>query len=157
VRPAALDRETDRHQGNSNELAQRVDAAMPAAVLDCAEIADRYTGLLHGIGRRYRLTPDERDDAAQSTWLALCQNADRIRDPDRIAGWLATTIRRNCTATLPQRHREIPVRAAKQCSPAWVISTFDSSQAPCAEIHQDAEYFMVPYWHHEADESAGRA
>ena len=87
---------------------QTTSTARPAAALNLAEIADRYTGLLYGIGRRYRLTPEEREDAAQSTWLALCQNVDHIRDPHCIAGWLATTMRRCCTATLRQRHREFP-------------------------------------------------
>jgi DNA-directed RNA polymerase specialized sigma24 family protein len=81
---------------------------MPSTALNIAEIADRYTGLLHGIGRQYRLTPEEREDAAQSTWLALCQNADQIRDPQRVPGWLATTMRRFSTAAIRRRHRESP-------------------------------------------------
>ena len=81
---------------------------MPSTALNIAEIADRYTGLLHGIGRQYRLTPEERDDAAQSTWLALCENADHIRDPQCIPGWLATTMRRFSTAAIRRRHRENP-------------------------------------------------
>jgi RNA polymerase sigma factor (sigma-70 family) len=76
--------------------------------LNIAEIADRYSGLLHAIGRQYRLTPEERDDAAQSSWLALCQNADQIRDPERVPGWLATTMRRFCAAAIRRRHRESP-------------------------------------------------
>ena len=80
----------------------------PSTALNIAEIAERYTGLLHAIGRQYRLTPEERDDAAQSTWLALCQNADHIRDPQRVPGWLATTMRRFSTAAIRRRHRESP-------------------------------------------------
>src|SRR5689334_25437161 len=89
-------------------LAQPNFAKTPSSALNIAELADRYAGLLHGIGRRYRLTPEECDDAAQSTWLALCQHADRIRDPQRIPGWLATTMRRFCAATIRGRHREQP-------------------------------------------------
>jgi RNA polymerase sigma factor (sigma-70 family) len=81
---------------------------MPTTSLNIAEIADRYAGLLHSIGRRYRLTPEEQDDAAQSTWLALCQSADQIRDPQRIPGWLATTMRRFSAAAVRRRHRESP-------------------------------------------------
>jgi len=33
-------------------------------------------------------------------------NADHIRDPHRIFGWLATTVRQFATTTLRQRHRE---------------------------------------------------
>jgi RNA polymerase sigma factor (sigma-70 family) len=89
-------------------MAAQQTATDPPAALNVAEIADRYAGLLHGIGHQYRLTPEEREDAAQSTWLALCQNADHIRDPQRIPGWLATTMRRFSTAAIRRRHREQP-------------------------------------------------
>lgn len=89
-------------------LAQPNFARTPSSALNIAELADRYTDLLYGIGRRYRLTPEECDDAAQSTWLALCQNAEHIRDPQCVAGWLATTMRRFSAATLRNRYRELP-------------------------------------------------
>ena len=96
------------HEKDKHMLAQQTTTNPANAALNIAELADRYTGLLHGIGRRYRLTPEECDDAAQSTWLALCQHADRIRDPQRIPGWLATTMRRFCAAAIRRRHREQP-------------------------------------------------
>jgi hypothetical protein len=40
---------------------------MPAAALNLAEIADRHTRLLHGIGRRYRFTSEEQEDASFMT------------------------------------------------------------------------------------------
>jgi RNA polymerase sigma factor (sigma-70 family) len=89
-------------------LAPQTATNPPSAALNIPQLADRYAGLLQGIGRRYRLTPEECDDAAQSTWLALCQHADRIRDPQRIPGWLATTMRRFAAAAIRRRHREQP-------------------------------------------------
>jgi RNA polymerase sigma factor (sigma-70 family) len=88
-------------------LAQPNFAKPPSSALNIAELADRYAGLLYSIGRRYRLTPEECDDAAQSTWLALCQNAEHIRDPQCVAGWLATTMRRFSAAALRNRYREL--------------------------------------------------
>jgi len=87
-------------------LAQPNFAKTPSSALNIAELADRYAGLLYSIGRRYRLTPEECDDAAQSTWLALCQSAEHIRDPQCVAGWLATTMRRFSAAALRTRYRE---------------------------------------------------
>jgi DNA-directed RNA polymerase specialized sigma24 family protein len=87
-------------------LAQPNVAKPPSSALNIAELADRYAGLLYSIGRRYRLTPEECDDAAQSTWLALCQSAEQIRDPQCVAGWLATTMRRFSAAALRTRYRE---------------------------------------------------
>jgi RNA polymerase sigma factor (sigma-70 family) len=39
-------------------------------------------------------------DAIQTTWLRLAENAHRVRQPERLAGWLATTARRECLHTL---------------------------------------------------------
>jgi DNA-directed RNA polymerase specialized sigma24 family protein len=89
-------------------LTEQTMTDTPRTALNVAEIADHYAGMLYGIGRRYRLTPEECDDAAQSTWLALCQNADRIGDPHRIPGWLATTMRRSASTAIRRRHREQP-------------------------------------------------
>ena len=89
-------------------LAQPNFAKTPSSALNIAELADRYASRLYGIGRRYRLTPEECDDAAQSTWLALCQNAEHIRDPQCVAGWLAITMRRFSAAALRSRYRELP-------------------------------------------------
>ena len=89
-------------------LAHQTASDIPNIGLNVAEIADRYASMLRHIGCRYRLTREERDDAAQSTWLALCQNADRIRDPQCIPGWLATTMRRFSAAAIRSRHREQP-------------------------------------------------
>jgi RNA polymerase sigma factor (sigma-70 family) len=51
---------------------------------------------LRAVGRSYRLTDNEIDDALQMTWLALLTHADQIRDPDRLGAWLTTTMRRAC-------------------------------------------------------------
>jgi DNA-directed RNA polymerase specialized sigma24 family protein len=100
--------EAPAYEKDGHTLAQPNFARTPSSALNIAELADRYTDLLYGIGRRYRLTPEECDDAAQSTWLALCQNAEHIRDPQCVAGWLATTMRRFSAATLRNRYRELP-------------------------------------------------
>lgn len=88
--------------------AQQTATDIPRAALNIAELAEQYTGLLRGIGCQYRLTREEQEDAAQSTWLALCQNADQIRDPQCIPGWLATTMRRFSAAAIRRRRRESP-------------------------------------------------
>lgn len=89
--------------------AHHASSDIPGAELDMDEIVHRYTGMLDRIGHRYRLTPQEREDAVQSTWLALCRNAEQIRDPQCVAGWLATTMRRFSAAALRHRQREYPV------------------------------------------------
>lgn len=74
--------------------------------LNLDELVRTYHSMLHAIGHQYRLTPEELDDAIQSTWLALCQHHRQIRDPQRVPGWLATTMRRSCIAAYHNRNRE---------------------------------------------------
>ena len=47
----------------------------------------------------------------QLTWLRLLENLGRIRDPQRLAGWLATTCRRECLAVLRQSKKTVPATA----------------------------------------------
>jgi RNA polymerase sigma factor (sigma-70 family) len=59
-------------------------------------LVDRYSGMLWSLTRSYRLAPADAADVAQTTWLRLVENLDRIADLDRLPGWLATTARREC-------------------------------------------------------------
>ena len=52
------------------------------------------------ICRRYRLAGADADDVAQSVWLRLVDQLDRVRDPAALPGWLATTARRECLRVL---------------------------------------------------------
>ncbi len=71
------------------------------------EIVDRYTNLLWTIGRTHRLDASAIHDVIQTTWLRLIENLDSIRDPERLAGWLATTARRECRHMLEYSGREV--------------------------------------------------
>ncbi len=69
----------------------------------------RYTGLLWSIARAYRLSAADAADVVQSTWVRLLENLDRIRDPERVGSWLATTARRECLRTHRRSSSEMPV------------------------------------------------
>jgi RNA polymerase sigma factor (sigma-70 family) len=73
------------------------------------KIVDRYAGLVWSICRAQRMTEDDTADAVQMTWLRLMENLERIRDPRRLAGWLATTCRRECQALLRRSRSSIAV------------------------------------------------
>ena len=64
------------------------------------QLVGRYAGLVWSICRAHRMSDEDAADVAQLTWLRLLENLDRIRDPRRLAGWLATTCRRECLASL---------------------------------------------------------
>jgi RNA polymerase sigma factor (sigma-70 family) len=71
-------------------------------------LVEKYTNLLWSIARSYRLSQADAGDAVQMTWLKLVENLDRIADPDRLPGWLATTVRRECLQLIRRARREHP-------------------------------------------------
>ena len=70
-------------------------------------IVDRFTGLVWATARAHRLPPSDAADVAQTTWLRLVENLDRIKDPERLGGWLATTARRECLRHIRLQGREL--------------------------------------------------
>src|SRR5438093_11326126 len=72
-------------------------------------IVSNYGSLLWSIARSYRLSAADAGDVVQLTWLRLVENIDRIADPDRLPGWLATTIRRECLQLIRRAGREQPI------------------------------------------------
>ncbi len=71
-------------------------------------LVDRYTGLLWAVARSFRLGEASSADVVQTAWLRLAENLDRIREPDRVGAWLATTARREALRMLGNRARETP-------------------------------------------------
>jgi RNA polymerase sigma factor (sigma-70 family) len=70
------------------------------------ELVNRHTRLLWSIGRAYRLDTADAADAVQTTWLRLLEHLHHIQDPDRLVGWLGTTMRRECLRILRRAGRE---------------------------------------------------
>lgn len=70
------------------------------------EIISRYTGLVIHAATRIGLSRSDAADVAQVTWLRLWKYGHRIRDPKRLAGWLACTARREASrlAAASSRH-----------------------------------------------------
>lgn len=56
------------------------------------EIVGQFGGLVWSVARSYRLGAST-DDVVQTVWLRLAEHCDRIREPERLAAWLATTTR----------------------------------------------------------------
>ena len=76
-------------------------------------LVERYAPLIWSICRRYQLGGADAEDVGQAVWLQLAGHMGKIRDPAAIAGWLATTTRRECIRVLrassgPQAARYMP-------------------------------------------------
>jgi RNA polymerase sigma factor (sigma-70 family) len=66
------------------------------------ELLRRYGKLVAATVRSFRLQEADALDAMQTTWLRLVENAERVQFPERLAGWLTTTARRECLRILRQ-------------------------------------------------------
>lgn len=73
------------------------------------EIVDRYSPLLVGVVRRYRLTAAETEDVAQTVWLRLVEHLDELRDAGALPMWIITTGRREAWRYLAVERRTQPL------------------------------------------------
>ena len=80
-------------------------------------LVERYAPLIWSICRKYRLDRADADDVGQTVWLRLVNQLSKIREPAALAGWLATTTRRECWRL---------VRAAR--GPHAAVYAFDAEE-----------------------------
>jgi RNA polymerase sigma factor (sigma-70 family) len=89
------------------ELAQLVRAAGAGDREAWNGLVERLSGLVWSITRAHRLEDAEAADVVQTTWLRVVEQLDRVRDPERIAAWVATTARRECLHALRARRGQV--------------------------------------------------
>lgn len=71
-------------------------------------IVARYERLVWSVVRGFRFDGATAADVAQTVWLKLVENLDRIRHPERLPSWLATTARNEALRTVRTQQRMIP-------------------------------------------------
>jgi RNA polymerase sigma factor (sigma-70 family) len=71
-------------------------------------LVERYSRLVWAVARSFRLSNADAADVTQTTWLRLVEKLDTIKDPDHLAGWLATTAKREALRILRLAGRESP-------------------------------------------------
>ncbi|MGH8901324.1 MAG: RNA polymerase sigma factor [Egibacteraceae bacterium] len=71
-------------------------------------IVARYSRLLWHVVRAHRLDDTEAADVVQTTWVRLVEHLGRIREPESVGAWLATTARRESLRVLRRADRERP-------------------------------------------------
>ncbi len=82
--------------GNTRKLAEAMAETMKQAgdARAWKELVNRYQALVYTIALRVGLSMADAADCFQQSWVALYEHRKRIKDPERVAGWLATTARR---------------------------------------------------------------
>jgi RNA polymerase sigma factor (sigma-70 family) len=67
---------------------------------------DWFAKKLVAVARAHRLSREDADDIAQTTWLRLLEHGRGIRDPERLAGWLTTVAERESLRVIRRGSRE---------------------------------------------------
>jgi RNA polymerase sigma factor (sigma-70 family) len=71
-------------------------------------LVDRYGRLVWSVVRGFRLDAGTAADVSQTVWLRLIEHSNRIRDPERLGSWLATTARNESIRASKRLARTIP-------------------------------------------------
>jgi RNA polymerase sigma factor (sigma-70 family) len=98
------------------------------------QLVDRFGGLIWSICRAHRLSDSDAADVTQLTWLRLLENLDRIREPQRLGGWLVTTCRRECLGVLRRSRATVPT------ADDFMERVLGESDAPDQRILASDEY-----------------
>jgi RNA polymerase sigma factor (sigma-70 family) len=109
------------------EPASSVRAAAAGDERAWEDLVTRFSPLVRSVARRHRLSPSDQEDVLQRTWLALLQHIGRVKAPEAIVSWLATTARNECLATLRAQRREFPAEELPRAEA--VPASTDSEEA----------------------------
>jgi DNA-directed RNA polymerase specialized sigma24 family protein len=124
--PATTDR--NRLALSTAELVAEARRGEPTA---WAEVVARYEGMVRGVVSCYRLQDADAADAMQMTWLRAFERLDRLRDPERLGGWLATIAGRECLALLRRARWRPPARR-------WPLTWSRARRRPCSSRRSGA-------------------
>lgn len=75
-------------------------------------LVSQYAGLVWSVARGYGLDAADAADVSQTCWLRLAENLGRLRDPERVGAWLATTARREALVVVKKGRRQVPIGVA---------------------------------------------
>jgi RNA polymerase sigma factor (sigma-70 family) len=79
-------------------------------------LVDRYADLVYGIAKRTGLDGAAAEDVVQEVCLLLLKNLHRVRNRERLTGWIAKTARREAWRTA-RRQRAARAREARTSAP----------------------------------------
>ncbi len=129
---------THAMDGAPGALVRRVAAGDNSA---WEPLVERYKSLVWSVVRSYRFNDDDASDVVQTTWLRLVEHLDRIRDPDAVGTWLATTARNECLAHLRRKGRQgvsleaVPEVAASGPSPGERVLAHERDAELWSALH----------------------
>jgi RNA polymerase sigma factor (sigma-70 family) len=81
-----------------------------------AVLVERFSGLVWSVARAHGLGNADAEEVFQTTWLRLTEHAGRLKEPERVGAWLATTARNESLKT---------IRAGQRTTPTDNLDTLD--------------------------------
>jgi RNA polymerase sigma factor (sigma-70 family) len=103
----------------------------------------RFSGLVWSVARGHGLSPADAQDVYQTTWLRLTQHLERIKEPERVAGWLAATARNESLRVIRAGLRVFPV---ENVEPALAALPSPEDEAVQAESARQARWRSARLW-----------
>jgi RNA polymerase sigma factor (sigma-70 family) len=90
-------------------LAELVRAASAGDQRAWEGLIGRFGGLVWSVARAHGLSRADAADVSQTAWLRLVEHLHRLRDPERVGAWLASTARHEALRALRRARRQLPV------------------------------------------------
>lgn len=90
-----------------------------------SRLLEKYLPLIRTISRGYRLNDADVEDVGQTVCLRLVEHIHRIRTPEALPAWIATSTRRESLRLVRHRSRTIPT---ERCADASSGHTSDNHQ-----------------------------
>lgn len=90
------------------------------------ELVERYARLVWSVARSFHLDDAATADVTQAVWLRLIEHRDRIREPERLASWLATTTRHEAIAVQRSQHRASPTDRFEDRADRMIVDVDDT-------------------------------
>jgi len=101
---------------NSDDPGVLVRAAASGDETAWAALVERFSGLVWSVARAHNLSNADAEEVFQTTWLRLTEHVGRLKEPDRVGAWLATTARNESLKT---------IRAGRRATPTDDLETLD--------------------------------
>ena len=80
-------------------------------------LVDTFAGLVWSVVRSHQLYGAEAADVSQTVWLRCVEHLGRIREPQHLAAWLATTARHECFRVLRKSGRSVAMDEVPEADP----------------------------------------
>ena len=122
------------HAGETGVL---VRAAADGDAAAWTALVERFSGLVWSVARGRGLGAAEAEDVFQTAWFRLAEHIGRIKDPEQVGAWLATTARHESLKVLRSARRAEPTGDLDALAPA--IDEHSPEQAVLESEHQAAE------------------